>query len=291
MPDHENHTELCAALGLSEEPYACFYTDTPPPDAIMPKPFTPIAQQIARNGQVDLKATRENFTCVLGALWRARRKHTAACFSAEHFGCTGASFFLGFHRPQIDTIANFISTGIPGTPMHGERYLDSPEKSRHFFEACDAGLAPAPYCVFKPLSQCAPAEVPLLLVFFVRPEVLSGLFTLTAFVSDTPDAVQFPFGAGCTNLVAWPRRYLAEGRQCAVVGGMDPSCRPYLQTDEMTFTVPWALYQRFLTRWQDSFLKTETWETVLKKVARSERQWAKESVHASAHPAISASGA
>ena len=265
--------DLHDALGLSEEPYGMFYADAVPPDALLPEACMPIAAQLAQNGQVDMKAVRGHFSCVLNKLRAARRKRTAAAFAADRFGCVGGSFFLGFHRPQIDFIAHYVSTGFPGTPVRGERYLDSPETTRRFFAASMPPPAPARFCVFKPLSRFAQDETPLLIVFFGRAEVLNGLCTLTAFVSGDFHAVRTPFAAGCASLAAWPLRFLAEGQPLAVLGGADPSCRPYLQVDEMTFSVPLSLYRAYQERWRESFLTTPTWSGVRKKIERSNRVW------------------
>jgi hypothetical protein len=59
-------------------------------------------------------------------------------------------------------------------------------------------------------------------------------------------------------------------------GGWDPSDRAFLKTDELTFTVPRDLYQLMLSRWESSFLTTNTWKTVRKKIARSRKAWGEE---------------
>lgn len=47
------------------------------------------------------------FSCVMGHIWRARRKKTAAYFSDKQFGCPGGVFFLGFNKPQTETIIHW----------------------------------------------------------------------------------------------------------------------------------------------------------------------------------------
>jgi hypothetical protein len=82
-----------------------------------------------------------------------------------------------------------------------------------------------------------------------------------------------PFGAGCSNLVTWPRRYAAQGRPRAVLGGVDPSCRKFMQADEWSFTVPLPLYQTMLDARPESFLAAKTWAGVRTKVLRSRKAW------------------
>jgi hypothetical protein len=58
-----------------------------------------------------------------------------------------------------------------------------------------------------------------------------------------------------------------------VVGGWDPSARKFYKTDELSFTVPYQMFSDMLSRFEDSFLKTDTWTTVQKKIKRSKKTW------------------
>jgi uncharacterized protein (DUF169 family) len=264
---------LLAALGLTETPYGLFYTDAAPQEGFAPDPGPPLSLALEQAGQVDWGAVWRNFSCVLGKLWLARRKGAPAWFSVENYGCPGGSFYLGFHQPQLDFITCYVSTGIPGTPVEGERYLPSPASARRFFTEIAPRPAPARYCVFKPVTQFAANETPEMVTFFARGETLTGLSTLAAFVADDFEIVAAPFGAGCSYLTSWPFHYLAKGRPRAVLGCGDPSARKFMKPDEMTFTVPFSLYQQFLDKWPESFLVTKTWAGVQKKIARSREAW------------------
>lgn len=264
--------EMLEALGLDEVPLGVCYRDEAPADGLSPVAQTPVSREAEEKGEVDWAGVQERFSCVLGHVWRARRKGVAAFFDAERFGCLGGAFYLGFLKPYLNMHPHFISTGIPGI-FEGERYAPSPDVARAFFEAVEPPPAPKRYCVVQPLTRFADAERPDVVVFFARPEVLSGLCFLVAFVTEDVEAVRSPFGPGCSGLVSWPYRYLAEGRSLAVLGGMDPSCRKFLKTDEMSFAVPHAMYETMLARWKDSFLTRDTWKTVSKKIARSRKAW------------------
>jgi uncharacterized protein (DUF169 family) len=259
-------------LGLDEEPMGMFYTDKQPQDGISPKKGTlPTAQQEER-GEVDFASLFGGFSCVIGNIWLARKKKTAAYFDREHFGCLGGAFYLGFLKPQLDFIAHYISSGIPGQ-SEGEHYLESPDVSRAFFKTIDPRPAPARFCVFKPLSLFEEGEQPEVVIFFARAEVIAGLNQLATFVTNDVEAVSSPFGAGCTNIVSWPLRYLSQGKLKAVMGGWDPSDRKFVKPDEITFAVPAEMYKRMLTRWPESFLSTNTWSVVKKKIALSKKAW------------------
>jgi hypothetical protein len=259
-------------LGLDEPPMGVSYSDSEPEGCISPKPQAPVSREAEEKGQVDWNAVQENFSCVLGNVWRARKKRTAACFDRERFGCLGAAFYLGFMKPYLNMHPYFISTGIPGA-FPGERYAASPDAARAFFDAVDPIPAPKRWCVIRPVDRFGEGTEPDAVVFFGRPEVMSGLVFLTTFLTGDMDAVKTPFGPGCSGLVTWPLKYLSQGRRWAVLGGFDPSCRKFLKTDELTFAVPHGLYVEMLDRWQDSFLTAGSWQTQRKKIARSRSAW------------------
>lgn len=262
-------------LGLTEEPMGMFYNQQEPAGGFSPKPGVLPTSEMEVKGEVNWGALFEDFSCVMGNIWRARRKGTAAYFDQERFGCIGGAFYLGYLKPQLDFITYYVSTGIPNQ-IQGERYLESPEVTRHFFETIDPRPAPARYCIFKPISQFQANEQPELVTFFARGEVLCGLNQLATFVTNDFEAVYSPFGAGCSNLVTWPIHYLAENKLKAVLGGWDPSDRKFLKPDELTFTVPWEMFDRMVLRWPQSFLKHQTWGVVRKKINRSRRIWGEE---------------
>lgn len=259
-------------LGLAEEPMGSHFTDEKPEAGFSPAPMDLPTRKKEMQNEINWPAIFENFSCALGNIWRARKKNTAAYFSAEQFGCPGAAFWLGFNKPQAETIIHFVSTGIPDR-MQGEYYCDSPDNLRKIFEYVDPVPASAQYCVFKPIRHFREDETPELVSFFTRPESLCGLHQLATFVTNDPEVVVSPWSAACGSLVVWPRRYLAEGRPKAVLGGWDPSARKFFKTDELSFTVPFDMFVNMLTRFESSFLTSKTWSLVRKKIDRSKKRW------------------
>jgi len=272
LPELQELPGLLEALGLEEEPLGIYYTSEAPGDCLTPKAAVlPTAEKEAR-GKVDWEEVFGNFACVMGLAWRARKLGKPACFDRDHVGCLGGAFYLGFLKPQLETIIYYVSTGIPGV-MEGEHYLASPEAMRRFLALVDPRPAPKRFCVFKPLSHFGPGETPEVVSFFARPESISGLHFLATFVTDDVEAVMSPFGADCSYVLTWPLNYLAQGKLKAVLGGWDPSARKFHKPDELSFSVPWELFTRMTTRWRESFLTRETWATVKKKIALSRKVW------------------
>jgi uncharacterized protein (DUF169 family) len=263
------------ALGMSEEPMGMYFADKPPAEALSPPTATLPTREDEAESRVDWAALNASWTCVIGVLWRARHKQSAAVFDREHFGCLGGAFYLGFLKHQLEGTVHYVSSGIPGV-MEGEHYLESPGAVRDFFAHIDPRPAPARFCIFQPISHFSPGERPELVIFFSRPESIAGLNQLATFVTNDFEAVASPFGAGCSNIVTWPLKYLAEGKLKAVLGGWDPSERKFLKPDEITFTVPTEMFRRMVERWQESFLTSKAWEVVSKKIVRSRKAWGEE---------------
>ena len=261
-------------LGLNDEPFGVYYADTKPEDAFGPKTGVPISREMEEQGKVDMREVMKSFSCVMGNIWLARKKHRAAFISTEEYGCPGGVFYCSMMKPNLRFIENYVTTGFEGTPIHGERYLPSPEAMRKFLKTVNPRKAPAKYCIFKPLSLFADGEEPEFVIFFARPEVLTGLFTLTTFTTGDVDCVASPFGAGCTNMISWPLYYKEQGMEKAVLGGLDPSARKFMKTDEMTFTVSLPLYRKMLAALPESMFNVDgVWKEVRKKVARSAKAW------------------
>jgi uncharacterized protein (DUF169 family) len=259
-------------IGVDEEPMGIFYAAEKPAEGFSPKPMDLPTREKEMKNEIDWQKVFGQFSCVMGNVWRARKKKTAAYFSAEQFGCPGGAFWLGFNKPQAETIIQYVSTGIPNW-TDGEFYCDSPDSLRQIFEYVDPRPAPESFCIVKPLSQFAGDEEPELVAFFTRPESLSGLHQLAMFVTNDPEVVASPWGPGCGSIVTWPLHYASKGQNKAVVGGWDPSARMFFKTDELSFTVPFAMFVDMVTRFDESFLKTDSWATVQKKINRSKKSW------------------
>jgi len=264
-------------LGLAEEPFGVYYDNTVPENAFGPKPGPPISRELEDEGKLNMQEVFEHFSCVMGNIWLARKKLRAAYISTEEYGCPGGVFYCSMMKPNLRFIEHYVTTGFDGTPVHGERYLPSPEAMRIFLDKVNPRKAPAKYCIFKPLSLFTDSEEPEFVIFFARPEVLTGLFVQTTFTTGDVDCVAAPFGAGCTNIIAWPLFYKERGIEKAVIGGFDPSARKYMKTDELTFTVSWSLYKKMLAALPESMFNVGgAWPTVRKKVSRSAKAWAEE---------------
>jgi hypothetical protein len=67
-------------LGLDEKPMGVSYSNEKPVHEFSPKPMDLPAREKETKNEVDWQAIFAQFSCVMGNIWRARKKKTAACF-------------------------------------------------------------------------------------------------------------------------------------------------------------------------------------------------------------------
>jgi hypothetical protein len=134
-------------------------------------------------------------------------------------------------------------------------------KKMPFFEA------PARYIVFKRSDQLTEEDQPEVVFFFAKPDVLSGLFTLAGFEEVESDGVITPFAAGCGSIVMYPYQEKQRARQRGVIGMFDVSARPFVGRNELTFAVPLEKFERMVHDMDESFLITESWNKVKKRLS------------------------
>lgn len=231
-------------LGLKESPLGIYYTNKKP-DGVTPKAGI--------------------HSCMIGLLQNARKKGEAVFFDKDHFGCPGGAYYMGFLETPRPNIEYFLSCGIPGQ-MEGERYIKTPELARQYFSKMKPRPAPATYCVFKPIERFESEEKPEVVVFFATPDILSGLFTLANYALESFDAVSTPFGSGCSAILTYPLREAKNEKPHAILGMFDVSARPMVETDILTLAMPYALFLKLLENLTGSFLETESWKKVLRRI-------------------------
>jgi hypothetical protein len=174
--------------------------------------------------------------------------------------------FLEKARPDIEY---FLSCGIPGE-LEGERYIKTPELARKYFGMMRPRPAPATYCVFKPIEAFQRGSVkPDVVAFFVSPDILSGLFTLTNYALETTEAVYSPFGSGCSTILTYPLREAEKESPRAVIGMFDVSARPMVEKEAVSFAIPYSVFLKLLENVSGSFLQTESWKKVLRRIQRN----------------------
>lgn len=218
----------------------------------------------SEKGHAELAKPSSLFRCVMGAMAKVREGNLL-CLNNNAVGCFGGKKYLGFTQKTVPGFNQFLSCGVPGV-FEGERYKKSPELVQEFVKNAPAFKAPGRYIVFKRWDMLGGSDNPEVVIFFAQPDVLAGLFTLANFDEAEPNGVFAPFGSGCASIVHYP--YL-EGRSQhprGVIGMFDISARPFVPSDMLTFSVPMKKFARMIENMGESFLITNSWNRIRKRI-------------------------
>jgi len=224
----------------------------------------PITFYYSDKAQAELVKPGSVARCVIGALVEVRNGRSFS-FNADSVGCFGGRRYLGFAESIRLDFEYFLSCGIPGK-MEGERYKKSPELVKEIMRNWPNFRAPAPFVIFKKWDNLEVEDNPEVVTFFARPDVLSGLFTLMNFDEPKPEGAITPMGSGCSSIVSYPYLEKDSPHPRAVIGMFDPSARPYVPKDVLSFSVPMTKLVTMIENMEESFLTTDTWKKLRKRI-------------------------
>jgi uncharacterized protein (DUF169 family) len=225
-------------------PITYYYTDDPGDAAIVP--------------------SSGKWNCIICQLQKVKSGESLA-FSAESIKCGGAKRYLGFADKIRPNFEYFLSCGIENE-MEGERYIRTPELVVELMKKQKKLLIPGKYIVFKRWDHLYEDDSPDVAVFFATPDILSGLFTLANYDQAEPDSTITPFAAGCGSLVYFPYLEKDSARPRAVIGMFDVSARPCVPDGVLSFSVPMVKFMKMIGYMDESFLITNSWKKVQKRI-------------------------
>lgn len=202
--------------------------------------------------------------CIIGALVKVR-EGTSYTFGVEAVGCFGGKRYLGFSENLAPNFEYFLSCGIPGK-VEGERYKKTPEMVKELLQRWPKFKAPARYIVFKRWDKLDEKDAPDVAIFFAKPDVLAGLYTLANYDTADPNGAIAPMGSGCSSIVQNPYLEKDSANPRAIIGMFDISARPFVSPDEICFSVPMNKLATMVENMEESFLITNSWKTVQKRL-------------------------
>jgi hypothetical protein len=176
--------------------------------------------------------------------------------------------YSGYSCERPPDFRYFLAKGKPGG-VEGERYKQTPEIVDAWEKLIPPFDAGSKNIHFTRWDQLTNGDNPDAVIFFARPEVLSGLFTLANFDQSDPNGVICPMGAGCSSILYYPWLEQQKENPKVILGLFDPSARPCVPVDILTMTFPMKKFERVIGFMEESFLITKTWSTVQKKIERS----------------------
>ena len=194
--------------------------------------------------------------CMIGAI-RKVCEGGALTLTSENVQCGGGGLYTAF-RPMQERVPTFVS--------EVEHYKKSPDQVRSYVESLDIEITNKPYLNFVRVDKLDSWDGVEAVVFFATPDILSGLCTWTFFDNDAEDAVVTKFASGCAAVITFATVENRKGGRRAFLGMFDPSARPLVPKDELTFAVPMCRFKEMLQTMPNSALYEHAFSVVRRRI-------------------------
>lgn len=150
-------------------------------------------------------------------------------FEANNLTCGGGKLYtgLGLTPPKVYDFVSLV-----------EKYKCNPDTAKESIDMLDARMSEKRYINFIRIDKLTSFDDMEGLMFFVSPDILSGLFTWANYDISDVNAVQSPWGSGCsTTITSLVNENRKGGRHC-FIGMLDVSARPFFKPDILSFSIP-----------------------------------------------------
>ena len=114
-------------------------------------------------------------------------------------------------------------------------------------------------------------DLPIALIFFATPDMLSGLCTWAFYDNNDSDAVTTQFASGCASIITFAVDENRSGGRRCFLGMLDPSARPLVPANELTFTIPMSRFKEMLTTMNDSALYQKAFSALKRRINKQEK--------------------
>ncbi len=189
---------------------------------------------------------------------QAAREGVPVALSAEVIGCGGGKLYTGF-SDMPERVPKFVSLT--------EKYKRTPEMVADYVRGLEMSRATKPYLNFVRIDQAESLEGFEGVMFYATPDMLAGLCGWAFFDTNEPDAVVARFGSGCSTVVSMTVVENARGGHRCFLGLFDPSVRPWVGKDELSFTVPMSRFTVMLDTMHECFLfDSHAWQRVKERL-------------------------
>lgn len=132
-----------------------------------------------------------------------------------------------------------------------------------YVESLEMERTEKPYLNFIRIDKAESFERTEGILFYATPDMLSGLCGWAFFDNNEPDAVVSQFGSGCSSVVSIAVVENRKGGHRCFLGCFDPSVRPFVGKNELSFTVPYSRFVLMTETMKECFLfDSHAWEKV-----------------------------
>lgn len=236
---------LSDMLALRHMPVGCMFADEKPEGA--------------------MSFRKKGSGCIAPMIFSAAKGKTIA-FDADSTGYPCSAFYLGYREWIFPGIENFLSDG----PVEGrecERFVRTPALAREFVASMKAEKMRKGAVIFKPLESFGAHETPEFVILFADPDQMSALvFLAHAAHPQSLDRIVTGFASACMSLFTYPHRFAEQGAVKAFWGLHDIAVRPSLPKEITSLAMPLEMYREICEGAKESFLATENWQKLLKRI-------------------------
>ena len=189
---------------------------------------------------------------------QAAREGQPVSLSVDVIGCGGGKLYTGFTD---------MPEHVPGFVSLKEKYKQTPEMVVDYVNRLEMERASMSYLNFVRIDKVESWEGIEGLLFYATPDMLSGLCGWAFYDTNEPDAVVSQFGSGCSTVVSMTVVENARRGHRCFIGLFDPSVRPWVGKNELSFTIPFCRFVTMMETMKDCFLfDSHAWEKVKQRL-------------------------
>lgn len=194
--------------------------------------------------------------CMIGAIRKVCGGEPLT-LSANNVLCGGGGLYTAF-APMQERIQAFVS--------ETEHYKQNKEQVKDYVDRLGIRLSEKPYLNFIRIDKLENLDEIEGVVFFATPDVLSGLCSWAFYDNNADDAVCTRFASGCCSIVTFAATENARGGRSCFIGMLDPSARPLIPCNELTFAIPACRFKEMLLTMEQSALFQKAYSIVRKRI-------------------------
>ena len=194
--------------------------------------------------------------CMIGAVSKVRYGDSLT-LCADNVLCGGGGLYTAF-RPMPERVPVFVS--------EVEHYKKTKEMVKDYVDSLAITLSDKPYLNFVRVDKLENWDDAEALIFFATPDMLSGLCTWAFYDNNDSDAVTTLFASGCASIITFAVDENRSGGRRCFLGMLDPSARPLVPANELTFTIPMSRFKEMLTTMNDSALYQKAFSALKRRI-------------------------
>ena len=213
----------------------------------------PIAFGYSDNAVSEIKRVPK---CMIGTISNVRHGESLT-LTEENVICGGGGLYTAF-REMPERVPMFVS--------EVEHYKQSKEMVIDYVNNLHIQITHKPYLNFVRIDKLKNWDEAEAILFFATPDILSGLCTWAFYDNNSSDAVTTQFASGCAAIVSFAiNENRKSGNRC-FLGMFDPSARPLVPENELTFTIPMCRFKRMMETMNDSALFQKAFSIIKKRI-------------------------